>query len=114
MPDKNSIALIPESVSTLALQRAAFLREGAPSLAHRKVDLAKLKNALLAKRDELAKAVDADFGHRSPYETKILDLIPVIQGINYLLKNLRTWMRPQRRRVAIHFQPARAWVVYQP
>src|SRR5580658_3225228 len=96
MSNKSSTALITESVSTLASQRAAFLREGTPSLARRKADLAKLKNALLAQRDELAKAVDADFGHRSSYETKILDLMPVIQGINYLRRNLKTWMRPQR------------------
>ncbi len=101
-------------MSILALQRAAFLRDGAPPLARRKADLAKLKNALLAKRDELAKAVDADFGHRSPYETKVLDLMPVIQGIHYLRKNLKKWMRPQRRHVAIHLQPARARVIYQP
>jgi len=99
---------------TLAKQRAAFLKDGSPSLAQRKADLAKLKNALRSKRDELVRAVNADFAHRSAYETKILDLVPIIQGINYLRKNLKKWMRTGRRHVALHFQPARARVVYQP
>jgi len=34
----------------LAGQRAAFLRDGVPSLAHRRADLAKLKQALLGRR----------------------------------------------------------------
>jgi len=98
----------------LALQRASFLRDGAPPLARRKADLAKLKQALLANREQLANAVSTDFGHRSVYETKILDLMPVIQSINYLSRNLRRWMRPQRRHVAMHFQPASARIEFQP
>lgn len=100
--------------SMLAEQRAAFLRDGPPPLAQRKADLTKLKKALLARREEIARAVDADFGHRSPYETTILDIFPVVQGVNYLSANLKRWMRPQRRRVALHFLPAGARVLYQP
>ena len=98
----------------LATQRAAFLRDGPPSLAQRRADLKNLKTALLARRDAFAQAVDADFGHRSRYETAVLDLVPLVHGINYLRRNLKTWMRPQRRRIALHFQPGRARVVRQP
>lgn len=98
----------------LSRQRAAFFREGAPSLAQRKADLRKLKMAVRARRAEMEKAVSADFGNRSPYETRIMELAPVIQTINYLRRNLRTWMRPERRRVSLHFASGRASVVYQP
>jgi coniferyl-aldehyde dehydrogenase len=98
----------------LEKQRSAFLREGAPGLAQRQADLIKLKNALLARRRAFEVAAHADFGHRSAYETTILDIIPVIQGINYLRRNLRKWMRPERRHVAMHFLPGSARVVYQP
>jgi len=98
----------------LSRQRDAFFREGAPSLAQRKADLRKLKTAVLARRSEIEKAVSTDFGNRSFYETRIMELAPVIQTINYLRRNLRTWMRPERRRVSLHFASGRASVVHQP
>jgi coniferyl-aldehyde dehydrogenase len=98
----------------LAKQRAAFLRDGPPSLARRKADLQKLKSALLARRQDFEKALDADFGGRSAYETRIMELISLIQGINYLRRNLKSWMRPETRHVAPHFLPGQAHVIYQP
>jgi len=98
----------------LSRQRDAFFREGAPSLAQRKADLRKLKTAVLTRRSEIEKAVSTDFGNRSFYETRIMELAPVIQTINYLRRNLRTWMRPERRRVSLHFASGRASVVHQP
>jgi coniferyl-aldehyde dehydrogenase len=38
----------------------------------------------------------------------------VVQGINYLSRNLRRWMRPTRRHVPMPFQPARSYIIYQP
>lgn len=99
---------------TLSRQRAAFLRDGPPTLGQRKADLLKLKAAILARKDEIEQALREDFGHRSPHETAIMELLPLVQGINYQCRNLRRWMRPEKRHVPIHFQPARAWVAYQP
>jgi coniferyl-aldehyde dehydrogenase len=98
----------------LSRQRAAFRREGPPSLAQRKTDLKRLKDAILARRQEIQGALNADFGNRSAYETQIMELVPIVQTINYLRRNLKSWMRPQRRPVAIHFAGARAYVVHQP
>ncbi|MEI9899021.1 MAG: coniferyl aldehyde dehydrogenase [Hyphomicrobium sp.] len=98
----------------LARQRAAFLRDGPPTLSARKADLAKLKRAVRAHMDDFAKALDADFEGRSATETTILEGMALIQGINYLRRNLKGWMRPQNRRVEMHFRPARSRVVYQP
>lgn len=100
--------------SLLARQRASFLRDGPPAAGQRKHDLKKLKAALLARREALAKAVNSDFGHRSAYETAILDLVPTVHGIDYLRRRLGAWMRPQRRHVALHFRPGAAYVLYQP
>src|SRR6266536_577267 len=98
----------------LSRQRAAFLREGPPTLGQRKADLLKLRAAILARRDEIGKVLQEDFGHRSSHETAIAELLPVIAGIDYQRKKLRKWMRPEKRHVPIQFQPARAWVSYQP
>ncbi|MFT3730551.1 MAG: coniferyl aldehyde dehydrogenase [Hyphomicrobium sp.] len=98
----------------LSRQRAAFLRDAHPSAAQRRSDLLKLKRALLARRPRFEAAISKDFGYRSAYETRIMEIIPIIQAINYLRRNVRKWMRPERRRVSLHFLPGRASVIYQP
>ena len=100
--------------SVLAAQREAFLRDGAPSLARRRSDLLKLKQAILARRRDFEAAISADFGHRSAYETAIMEIMPTVTGIDYLHGNLRRWMRPQPRHVAMQFRPGNAKVVLQP
>jgi coniferyl-aldehyde dehydrogenase len=99
---------------TLARQRAAFLRDGPPTLKQRRADLKKLKDAILARQDAFITALDADFGHRARQESQMLDLGSTIGGINYLHGNLRRFMRSERRHVAAIFKPASAKVVYQP
>lgn len=98
----------------LAAQRHAFLRDGAPTLQQRKAALRRLRSAILAQRAALAAAVSADFGHRSPYETDILEILVTVQAIDYLLRNLKRFMQPERRHVALPYQAARAYVQYQP
>ena len=100
--------------ATLALQRAAFLRDGPPTLKQRRRDLTKLKEAILARKDAFVAALDADFGHRARQESLMLDLGTTVGAINYLHSNLRRFMRPERRHVAAIFKPASAKVVYQP
>ena len=55
-------------VNILAVQRAAYLREGAPSLTKRRRDLKKLKATMLARRSAIEDAISTDFGHRSRHE----------------------------------------------
>ncbi|MGB6910948.1 MAG: coniferyl aldehyde dehydrogenase [Methyloceanibacter sp.] len=98
----------------LARQRAAFLRDGPPSPADRRRDLMKLKHALLAHRNDLVAAVNADYGHRAEQETLLLDLGSSIGAIKYLHDNLARWMRPERRSVAMVFFPGSNRVLYQP
>ena len=100
--------------ATLARQRAAFLRDGPPPLADRRRDLMKLKEALLARRDDFVAAVDADYGHRAEQETLLLDLGSSLGAINNLHHNLARWMRPERRSAAMVFFPGSNRVLYQP
>src|SRR5262245_25532127 len=98
----------------LGRQRGAFQRDGAPSLAQRRRNLTRLREAVIARRRDLEAALEADFGHRSRHETGIMEMLPFTWGVDYLLKNLRRFMRPERRRVALPMQLARARVEYQP
>ncbi|AMC99439.1 coniferyl aldehyde dehydrogenase [Halomonas chromatireducens] len=98
----------------LTAQRAAYRRDGAPSLAERRADLSRLRAALIESRTRLEEAINADFGHRSRHETSIMELGSTISGIDYLHKRLRRMMRPEKRHVAIHLQFGSARVEYQP
>jgi coniferyl-aldehyde dehydrogenase len=99
---------------TLVRQRAAFLRDGPPSLGQRHSDLIRLKNALRRHREDFVAAINTDFGHRARQETSLFDLASVVEGIKFLNRNLSRWIRPERRRVALPFRPASNWVLYQP
>lgn len=101
-------------MALLETQRAAFLRDGSPSLASRRADLAKLKHALINRREAIEEAIDSDFGHRSRHETAIMEIFSVVSGIDYVRKNLRRFMRRERRHVSLHMQFGRAWIEYQP
>src|SRR5262245_22351812 len=90
-----------ELTAALARQRAAYLRDGPPSVAERRANLKKLRAAVLARRADLEAATDADFGHRSRHETAIMELLALTWGIDYLLRNLRRFMRRERRHVAL-------------
>lgn len=98
----------------LTRQRSAFLRDGPPTLAARRSDLKKLRAAILERRAEIERALDADFGHRSRHETAMMEIMTPVQGIDYLSRNLRRFMRPARRHVALTFRFASARVEYQP
>ena len=114
-PTHEGTATRPEALAVLlARQRAAFLRDGPPSLAERRANLKKLRAAVLARRADLEAALDADFGHRSRHETAIMEMLALTWGIDYLHKNLRRFMRRERRRVALPMRFARAHVEYQP
>jgi coniferyl-aldehyde dehydrogenase len=98
----------------LNIQRAAFIRDGAPTLAQRRADLRKLKSALITKRKEIEDAVNIDFGHRSRHETSMVEMVGVVEGLKYLDKNLRKFMRPTHRHVAMYMRLGKARIEYQP
>jgi acyl-CoA reductase-like NAD-dependent aldehyde dehydrogenase len=108
----------PEQVASLErlfqLQRASFRRGPNPPAAERIAHLDALCRLLLENADAIAAAIDADFGHRSAHETKLLELFPSLQEARHARACVAQWMRPERRPVSLWFQPARARVVKQP
>ncbi len=99
---------------TLQRQREAFLADGPPDLKTRKQRLRRLRDAVLAHRPQLETAISADFGNRSRYETGIMELMGIVQSIDYLLRHLRRFMRREHRHVGLAYRSGRAWVDYQP
>ncbi len=92
----------------------AARRDPSPQRSERDRRLAALDALLRENAGPIAEAVCRDFGHRSPAETRLLELFPSYQAIAHARRHLARWMRPQRRRVALWFQPGRAEVRYQP
>jgi hypothetical protein len=55
---------------------------------------------MLARRSAIEAAIDTDFGYRSRHETAMMEILGVVQGIDYLARNLRRFMRPTGRHIA--------------
>ena len=99
---------------TLTQQKQAYQRYPIPTAKERIERLARLKKVLLKYQDQIAEAINQDYGNRSITETKIGELITCLEQIKYYSKNLSTWMKPSKRHVGIMHQPSKAWVQYQP
>jgi coniferyl-aldehyde dehydrogenase len=97
-----------------ALQRAASRSTPAPTFERRRAALEKLRDLVRTNATAIASAISADFGGRSKSETELLEIVPTLSAIRHTRRYLRSWMRPERRPVDITFQPARAWVQYEP
>ena len=98
----------------LDCQRTAFLHAGPPSLKQRRTDLRRLKAEILKRRSDIVRALKIDFGQRSERESAIVELIPLVQSINYMIAHMGRWIKPERRHVSAYFQCGRAWVIRQP
>ena len=103
-----------EAQRVFALQRAAYLREPYPTFAERRARLDALERILLDNADAIADAINADFGHRSAEESKMLELFGCVDNIRYTRKRLAKWMKPQRRHVSYLFAGGRNRVIPQP
>ncbi|NIB43535.1 coniferyl aldehyde dehydrogenase [Pseudomaricurvus alkylphenolicus] len=95
-------------------QKTAFDRHRMPSLQERIRRLDLLHNAVLDYQDRLIAAVNNDFGNRSQAETRLAEIFPILEGIHYCRKNLKRWMKPQRRKVPLLVMPASVQLVPQP
>lgn len=93
---------------------AASRSRPAPDAASRRRALGKLAGMIHDHRDAFVRAISEDFGGRSEDETQMLEIVPAMRGIRHAQRHLARWMRDERRPVDLVFQPARAWVRYEP
>ncbi|MEO0358149.1 MAG: aldehyde dehydrogenase family protein, partial [Pseudomonadota bacterium] len=98
----------------LGLCQAAYTSDPAPDHAARIDRLNRLRAAVVDHKDRLIAAVNSDFNGRSPSETMLIEIIPILESIHYNRKHLRTWMRPSRRHVPLGLLGSTAAVHYQP
>jgi coniferyl-aldehyde dehydrogenase len=98
----------------LAQQRADHRRLGTPDAAVRRDRLARLADVLTHHRSHWIDAVNADFGHRSDFETQIADIGPPLMAIKHARRHLAQWMKSKQRQVGMVSLPGRARVDYVP
>ena len=87
-----------EMKATLDRQRAALLADGPPSAEIRIDRLNRCIALLVDHQDEIADALNKDFGNRSPQMSKFTDVASSIGSLKHARDHLRSWMKAERRR----------------
>jgi coniferyl-aldehyde dehydrogenase len=100
----------------LQVQRQAFQQEGQVSYETRVDRLDRCIALLVEKQDVICDALQQDFGCRSRYVTLMSEVMTCIGGLKHTRKNLKAWMKPERRKAPFPMGlfGARAQVYYQP
>ena len=99
---------------TFTAQREAFRRNPYPDHRTRRDHLAQLERAIMARQDEIADALDRDFGGRCKEEVLFSEIFVSLHAIRHARKEVKHWMARRPRKVDWPLQPARAWVMPQP
>ncbi|MDR3440977.1 coniferyl aldehyde dehydrogenase [Telmatospirillum sp.] len=95
-------------------QRAAFQADMAPDVGKRTDRLDRLLKMVSRHAGDMAKAISADFSHRSRHETELTEVLAVISAIRHAKKNLGHWMKARRLPTARAFRPAKNQLIRQP
>ncbi|MDP3746492.1 MAG: coniferyl aldehyde dehydrogenase [Phenylobacterium sp.] len=101
----------------LARQKAAHLRDGAPTAAQRIASLDRCIKLLIDNRATIEDALNADFGSRSREATAFTDIAGSIGPLKHARDHLAKWMRPDKRKptpAILGLFGAKAEVRYQP
>lgn len=114
--DSNQDICKDELTALLDQQRLSFAMDPFPSLAIRINRIDRCIDMIVTHQDSICQAVEKDFGCRSKYVTRLTDLFMSIQNLKFVKKNLKKWMKVERRKAIfpanllggsseIHYQP---------
>jgi len=113
-PNLNVEASAQRVQETYEKQRQAYLANPYPEYEERLANLQKLENILKNNRVAITEAINKDYGNRSIHETEFLELFGSIDGIKYCRKQLKSWMKAQKRHTSIWFFGGKNKVLPQP
>ncbi len=102
--------------AVLDRQKKAYLSEGAVSAETRIDRLDRAIDILKTHGTKLSEAMAADFGHRSLDQSKMTDIDASIGPLESCKKQLRKWMRPEKRKTMfpLGLLGGRSRIEYQP
>ena len=98
----------------LEQMRSAARADMTPSLAIRRDRLSRLLRMTKRHATDIIDAISADFGHRSPHETLIADLLAVDEAVKHAQRHVADWMRPRRIPTDIKYRPGYNRLLAQP
>ncbi|HEY1880861.1 MAG TPA: coniferyl aldehyde dehydrogenase [Caulobacteraceae bacterium] len=101
----------------LERQKAAQLRDGAPSAEQRIERLDRCIGLLVDHRREIEEALNTDFGARSREASAFTDVASSIGTLKHAKANLKAWMKPEKRKTSpalLGLFGAKAEVRFQP
>src|SRR5579863_7263526 len=82
----------------LRRQKAANIRDGAPSLDVRLGRLDRAIGVLIKNEAAVVKALTQDFGSRAPAVSGITDIGASLGPLKHAKANLKAWMKPEKRK----------------
>jgi coniferyl-aldehyde dehydrogenase len=103
--------------AVLAAQKAAHLRDGAPSAEKRIAWIDRCIGLLVDHRAGIEAALMADFGSRSKEATAFTDVASSIGALKHAKAHLKAWMKPEKRKTTpaiLGLFGAKAEVRFQP
>ncbi|APG63101.1 coniferyl aldehyde dehydrogenase [Sphingorhabdus lutea] len=111
MPDK-----FDTMMDILNKQRSAFTQSMPESMSAREDRINRAIALLIDHKDDFAKAVSADFGHRSTEQTLMTDIMPSVSALKHAKKHMKSWSRDEKRKPTfpLGLLGAKAKVAYQP
>ncbi len=95
-------------------KKAAYFDDPEPSYKERVRDLKLLRKMLIGHRRNIKEAINLDYGVRSNIESNLAEMASTILAINHMIKHLRQWMKPQRRKSSIGFFGGKSTLLAQP
>ncbi len=114
---KDDTATVEARMRTvLERQKQAHIREGAASAELRIDRLDRAIGLIVDYKDEICETLSKDFGHRSPDQSIMSDVVGCLSGLKEAKKNLRKWMRPEKRSTMfpLNLAGGKSRVEYQP
>ncbi|QYF92176.1 aldehyde dehydrogenase family protein [Massilia sp. PAMC28688] len=94
-------------------QQETALRWRASTAAERIARVKRLRDAMMARREQFYAAFAQDY-RKSPAEVEATEFLPVMEEIRHVLGRLRRWMKPLRVWPTTTMLGTSGWVQYQP
>jgi aldehyde dehydrogenase (NAD+) len=104
-----------EDFAKLAVEEQKNLFQSGKTLSYdfRKRQLIRLKTAIKSYEKPLIHALEKDF-HKPAFESYVTEIGQAYEEINFALKHLKRWMKPERRHTPITQFPSRSYVYPEP
>lgn len=101
-----------ELQQVLHAMKQAYIQAGPASVALRRDRLQRSIALIRDNHEAINAAINADFGHRSAYQTLAADLLTTMNMLQHSAENLEAWMQPEVAEVPV--EGMQAWIESQP